>query len=414
MAPTMALTDWRPAAGEKVVLTPSIGSNLLTYDVTGPNPIIVTVERVDCIVGDDGFLTKSDGRPVYIAPTDDPLLSVTGWTWTASIKGKSVVFAAPTGGVVDLAMFIAAPATNNTLVWIERIPKLIDAAGNLGSIESVARDGDDLVVTLTNGSVSRFPLPEGVPGPAPEISWIGTSLVVDDQPPVDLKGAKGDNGDPPETSWAGTSLVVDDLPPVDLKGAKGDPGNPSTYLIVGPGRPDTPATTGGIITGSEPVGAEYRSTNGAGVGAWAWMKRPTGWAVTDGDTGWRQFDELFSSRPDWNPTLAYGQTSKIQIRRQSSTVLLAFDRASFTSTGAKQAIPLPAGFKVGGRAWLTVGPVIVDDPGTSIIGKLQPWSDAGRTPEMEWKCIKANTPGSTSFTYNTDDPWPATLPGTPG
>ena len=62
--------DWRPAAGEKVTLTPSIGSQLLTYDVGGTDPIIVTVERVDCVVDEDGWLTKSDGRPVYIAPTD--------------------------------------------------------------------------------------------------------------------------------------------------------------------------------------------------------------------------------------------------------------------------------------------------------------------------------------------------------
>lgn len=104
--------DWRPAVGEKASLIPSIGSLLLAYDVGGTDPIIVTVERVECVVGSDGFLTKSDGRPVYIAPTDDPLLSATGWTWTAIIKGKPVVFSAPTGGVVDLALFVATPAVN--------------------------------------------------------------------------------------------------------------------------------------------------------------------------------------------------------------------------------------------------------------------------------------------------------------
>ena len=104
--------DWRPAAGEKVTLTPSIGSQLLTYDVAGPEPIIVTVERVECVVDEDGWLTKADGRPVYIAPTDDPLLSATGWTWTASIKGKSIAFSAPSGGVVDLALFVATPAVD--------------------------------------------------------------------------------------------------------------------------------------------------------------------------------------------------------------------------------------------------------------------------------------------------------------
>ena len=63
----------------------------------------------------------------------------------------------------------------------------------------------------------------------------------------------------------------------------------SSYVLVGPGRPDTPSTTAGVITGSEPVGAEYRSTDGAQVGAFVWMKRPGGkWEVTVGDTGWRK------------------------------------------------------------------------------------------------------------------------------
>ena len=80
--------DWRPAVGVKASLIPSIGSLLLAYDVGGTDPIIVTVERVECVVDADGWLAKSDGRPVYIAPTDDPLLSATGWTWTATIKGE--------------------------------------------------------------------------------------------------------------------------------------------------------------------------------------------------------------------------------------------------------------------------------------------------------------------------------------
>ena len=41
----------------------------------------------------------------------------------------------------------------------------------------------------------------------------------------------------------------------------------AAYLLVGPGRPDVPATTEGQITGSEPIGCEYRSTDGACVGA---------------------------------------------------------------------------------------------------------------------------------------------------
>ena len=104
--------DWRPAVGERVTLTPSIGEQLLVYDVAGPAPIIVTVERVQCEVDADGWLVHADGRPVFIAPTDDPILSATGWTWTATIKSKTIAFSAPAGGVVDLALFVSTPAVD--------------------------------------------------------------------------------------------------------------------------------------------------------------------------------------------------------------------------------------------------------------------------------------------------------------
>lgn len=58
-------------------------------------------------------------------------------------------------------------------------------------------------------------------------------------------------------------------------------------VLTGTGRPDRPDTTGGIITGSEPDGTAYRSTNGASVGAWLWVKRGGSWEVVEGDTGWR-------------------------------------------------------------------------------------------------------------------------------
>lgn len=63
--------------------------------------------------------------------------------------------------------------------------------------------------------------------------------------------------------------------------------SPTSHTLTGPGRPDVASTTAGTIIGTEPVGTEYRSTDGAQVGAWVWRKRPTGWVVTDGDTGWR-------------------------------------------------------------------------------------------------------------------------------
>ena len=118
--------DWRAPRGEAVTLIPGVAGELLAYDVNGPEPRVVMVEKVECVVGAGGWLkTKAEGADVYIVPTDDPLLSVTGWTWTATIRGKSIKFSAPMGGVVDLAMFVAAPATDDTKTWVERIPELV-------------------------------------------------------------------------------------------------------------------------------------------------------------------------------------------------------------------------------------------------------------------------------------------------
>lgn len=56
-------------------------------------------------------------------------------------------------------------------------------------------------------------------------------------------------------------------------------------IITGTGRPDKPDTTGGKITGNEPNGTFYNSTNGAGVGAYLWQKQNGNWIVISGDTG---------------------------------------------------------------------------------------------------------------------------------
>lgn len=58
--------------------------------------------------------------------------------------------------------------------------------------------------------------------------------------------------------------------------------------ITGNGRPDKPDTTDGKITGREPNGSFYYSTNGAGVGAYLWQKQNNKWIVISGDTGPRR------------------------------------------------------------------------------------------------------------------------------
>lgn len=60
-----------------------------------------------------------------------------------------------------------------------------------------------------------------------------------------------------------------------------------SQIITGNGRPDKPETTQSKITGSEPNGTFYNSTNGAGVGAYLWQKQNNKWIVISADTGER-------------------------------------------------------------------------------------------------------------------------------
>lgn len=65
-----------------------------------------------------------------------------------------------------------------------------------------------------------------------------------------------------------------------------------SMIVTGNGRPDKPDTTGGKITGREPDGTFYNSTNGAGVGAYLWQKQNGQWTVISGDTGIRRLSNI--------------------------------------------------------------------------------------------------------------------------
>lgn len=68
----------------------------------------------------------------------------------------------------------------------------------------------------------------------------------------------------------------------------GDGQSSDSTIITGNGRPDKPDTTDGKITGREPNGSFYYSTNGAGVEAYLWQKQNNKWIVISGDTGPRR------------------------------------------------------------------------------------------------------------------------------
>ncbi len=65
----------------------------------------------------------------------------------------------------------------------------------------------------------------------------------------------------------------------------------NSNIITGDGRPDKPDTTNEKITGNEPNGAFYNSTNGANVGAFLWQKQNNKWVVISADTGERRMSK---------------------------------------------------------------------------------------------------------------------------
>ena len=85
-------------------------------------------------------------------------------------------------------------------------------------------------------------------------------------------------------------------------------------IITGNGRPDKLGTTNGKITGNEPNGAIYNSTDGAGVGAYLWQKQKNKWNVISADTGVRRIT-------DGAVNIKQGYVS---LRRVNNTVECAF------------------------------------------------------------------------------------------
>ena len=242
------------------------------------------------------------------------------------------------------------------------------AEGARASAESAARD---LAAVRADVAAGRVRGPKGDPGTdarEPEIT-ASASSVSHDQPAAVTRtgtypdvglvfsipqgrpgrdgadgqpGVRGDDAREPVFTATATALGEDAQPTVGLSGtypdlainfgiSRGKPGPqgpPGTggggggshpLLLSGPRRPDVPTTTGGVITGSEAVGTEYRSTDGAGVGAWVWMKRPAGWVVTDGDTGWRDVTGLLEAAG------LKVDSGNIYLRRIPESTLLMFN-----------------------------------------------------------------------------------------
>lgn len=98
-------------------------------------------------------------------------------------------------------------------------------------------------------------------------------------------------------------------------GSGGGVQSSDSTIITGNGRPDKPETTSGKITGREPNGTFYSSTDGAGVGAYLWQKQNNKWVVISGDTGARRMNTSVNIKEGY-----------ISLRRVNNTVECSFSK----------------------------------------------------------------------------------------
>lgn len=208
-----------------------------------------------------------------------------------------------------------------------------------------------------------------------------------------IQGPKGDKGDTGEMGPKGDTGEVGPKGDQGPEGPRGFPGEPTAFELRGTGSPL------GVV--AAPPGTYYTDTAGT-TGAWRWLKTTgtgtSGWIVTVGDTGTRQIRELLLN--GWAGT---GSVTGDYMRRVGSRVTINAYLLK-PSPYAAQIYQLPSGFKPAFRTYGTYTGVGSDGKVVFARGINNGVIDLAFEP--------AGT-GALSISFDTSDPWPTTLPGTP-
>lgn len=186
-------------------------------------------------------------------------------------------------------------------------------------------------------------------------------------------------------------------------GPKGEPGNPSALVLVGVGRPDNPTTLSPenrAAVADALVGATFTSTDGAGTGAWAWVKTPGGWQVTYGDTGWQNVVSMLGN--GWAST----SNEPVYLRRIGPSCTLTFNLVP--SSTLSTLLTMPQGFRSVGSTYFG-GPSTILQRDGSVNGAI--YFDGPTIIKGRSQATLGHHRGSMSWLSS--DPWPATLPGSP-
>lgn len=406
--------DGSPLSGS-VVFTPAFSFARDGQVVTLPAPVTVQLDE--------------RGRVEASLQVPDESTQPTTWTWRAcprlrhaggAVGLASFSFELVKGRPVNLAEVLPVPTSTG-----EYVTQGKPGADGVG-LAAITTDGGELVFTLTDGSESRIPVPQGVPGepgPAGErgepgppgadgkdgqpgrdgldgapgpVGPQGLTGPAGPQGPTGPAGPKGDTGAPGATGPAGPA------------GPKGEPGSPGVLVLVGAGRPDTPSTLSPenrTAVADALVGATFTSTDGAGTGAWAWVKTPTGWKVTYGDTGWRDITSLLAS----GVSGTYGASKSVLTRRIGSVICLPFTVSVAEANKPLDMLTPPSGFAHDITVpYGLVASCDVQRDGT-VVGAA--WLDNSRPIKIRLSTTLASSRGQ--LMWNTSDLWPVVLPGAP-
>lgn len=166
--------------------------------------------------------------------------------------------------------------------------------------------------------------------------------------------------------------------------------------LSGSGRPDIASTLSSELakaTAVAPIGASFSSTDGAGVGAWAWQKTPAGWVVAAGDTGWRSIGSI------------RGIAQELMLRRMGNAVYLSprGNRVTVNSLVANATLRLPSGFTSAAR-----NEILITSDGR-VYGRVL--AKPGDSSLFATTTANVSFAGLVGASYVTDDPWPSVLPG---
>ena len=310
-------------------------------------------------------------------------------------------------------------------------------------------DDGNLILVLDNGvTVDPIPLPRGPEGPEGPQGPKGDQGI---QGPEGPKGEKGDQGDtgpastvpgPANNLTVGTvttgsadsnaavtvtgtspNQTVNFTIPRGAQGEKGDPGNLGSTIIYGAGRPDVTSsmtTETAASVESAQTGAQFISTDGP-QGAWAWRKRPTGWVVTDGDTGWRDVtSEIVFTEAIFDPgTLVVRRAGRHCEARFTTTWIGPNSNPQVPKNTTLWTPPSGLSMSIDGNiAGIRRGFPIGDNMRASQSGIqlsaqfVYVWDNGdGRFRGLAVAGAALTTNGSGYVSWPTSDPWPTTLPG---